>query len=379
MATHLPPANGDQAELKCKICAVPIQHFNLGVQICRADAAFWRRCVNENLKFVCANDGRCELNKSSRKCKACRMRMIQRLGARLTNQNGTKSEQSNGRSLKSRSQSPQRVTCSTTHPSPPSSILDSLLEGYEQVLDAQRVLFVAAHPELGFAEQFIMPKESRIIEMHTKCLPLWSAMCIERYGPFRELPSGQKVQTIKSAYQEIVVLVQSELTARFFPQLEDRRIMISNGYFAVMDMERWPAFVEGNVSVERMPEIRQAAEVMFERMFKNVRKFKQLRMRKVDAVVLILFSVFKAAERLNFLTPPMAELKELVLAEWSENVRRHWGEAEGSLQITRIMTFLVDCDTLATALQNSTLVNHIQFPTEHTCCTEQYIEKLSLN
>jgi hypothetical protein len=58
-----------------------------------------------------------------------------------------------------------------------------------------------------------------------------------------------------NSYHEIGILNRNYLTSQHFPKLDDRRLMISNGYYALLDHELWPAFVAETVSVERQPEI----------------------------------------------------------------------------------------------------------------------------
>ncbi|KAI6237802.1 Nuclear receptor [Aphelenchoides besseyi] len=331
--------------VECKICQTQIEHFNLGVQICRACSQFWRRAVNENLQFVCRNNEKCDVANTKFKCKFCRFKMIEKLGARFTNQNASKSNQSNGKVTNSISSSFVDVTSMPTQNSPTGSHLESLVQGYEQVLAGQRALFVAEYPEFGFSDnQFIMPKELKIMKMNKSTVPLWHAMFVDRLGPYNELSSKQKINVVASSIHDLTLLNQAWLTAKHFPDLSDRRVMISNGYYVLMDILVWPEFVEDNISPEKMPEIQRAAEVMFEKTLKNVRKFKLLNVRKVDVVVLILLSICKHLERSNCMTDQIESFKEEVLAEWSLSLRNEFGANEGSRQMGRIIAYHIDSD-----------------------------------
>lgn len=59
------------------------------------------------------------------------------------------------------------------------------------------------------------------------------------------------------SFHEIGILNRNYLTSKHFPKMNDNRLMISNGYYALLDHDLWPVFVEETVSVEKQPEIKK--------------------------------------------------------------------------------------------------------------------------
>jgi hypothetical protein len=76
--------------------------------------------------------------------------------------------------------------------------------------------------------------------------------------------------------------------------------MVTNGYFLKMDIALLAEFMEGYMSVEKMTELAKGAmSLIINKILKNCRKFKVLKMRKEDAVVLWFLSAYKHGKCLN--------------------------------------------------------------------------------
>ncbi|KAI6190409.1 Nuclear receptor domain-containing protein [Aphelenchoides bicaudatus] len=362
---------------ECQICFCPIQHYNLGAPICRSEAAFFRRTIKENLQYICRTNGNCAQQSTKFKCKSCRFEMCKKLGAHLNNA-------SNNGSSHAVQQSKEPDSTQTTNGNCPSSstkypLIQSLINGFDRVIEGQRTLFVVNHPEMGFGEQYIMPKEVRIVEMQTKNVPLWFAMFVDCFGPFNLIGHHHMVEVTMKTFHETNLLSRNYLTSKYFSDFGDNRLMISNGYYGVLDFELWPQFVKETVSVEKQPEIRLAAEKLFSKMLKNVTEYKRLGIRKEDTVVLMLLAIYKTAERLNYFNKDMEQFRESLLTEWSQNLRHEFGEDEGNKQMSRIMAYSVECDNHVIDLENDLIIGKLRWPNESGCCVQQYIEKLSLS
>lgn len=65
-------------------------------------------------------------------------------------------------------------------------------------------------------------------------------------------------------FHETNLLSRNYLTSKHFPDMHENRVMVSNGYFATLDMELWPQFVKDTVSAEKQPEIKQYVNVLID-------------------------------------------------------------------------------------------------------------------
>ncbi|KAI6174881.1 hypothetical protein M3Y97_00970600 [Aphelenchoides bicaudatus] len=78
----MPPRAVATAEpLRCKICGENADGQHFGADACRACAAFYRRTVARNLKYVCRFNNQCEISQSYRcMCRSCRLTKCEAVG-----------------------------------------------------------------------------------------------------------------------------------------------------------------------------------------------------------------------------------------------------------------------------------------------------------
>lgn len=105
------------------------------------------------------------------------------------------------------------------------------------------------------------------------------------------------MKIVREFYHDISNFHRAYLTSVSFPDLDDDRIMVTNGYFLKLDIALLAEFMQGYMSVEKMTELSKGAmSMIINKILKNCRKFKMLKMRKEDAVILWFLSAYKHGE-----------------------------------------------------------------------------------
>jgi hypothetical protein len=154
-----------------------------------------------------------------------------------------------------------------------------------------------------------MPKMVGLARMQQNSISPMFQMFNVHYGPFGKLTSTEKVKVISQAYHDISNFHRAYLTSCVFPDLNDIRVMVTNGYFLKMDLSLLQEFMEGYMCDEKVAELakypfcfiaslidylcRATMSMLTYKILKNCRKFKQLRIRKEDTVVLLFLSIYK--------------------------------------------------------------------------------------
>jgi hypothetical protein len=99
--------------------------------------------------------------------------------------------------------------------------------------------------------------------------------------------------------------------------------MVTNGYFLLMDLSLLPEFMKGFMSQEKMTELAKSAMgAIVNKILKNCRKFKVLKMRKEDTVVLLFLSIYKHVERLELMNKEITDYRESLIFEWTSNLNK---------------------------------------------------------
>ncbi|KAI6230043.1 NR LBD domain-containing protein [Aphelenchoides fujianensis] len=362
-------------KMKCLVCTADMSHFNLGVRCCRACSSFFRRTCTERLRYVCQASGNCnvELAETRTKCKACRLEKCLQIGL-------TEASLKNRRVYKGRtcmSESPPSCV-STTVDRKPAKLLQ-IVRGYDEFLNGQRALFAAAHPELGSSDKYCMPKMVSLAAMQQKSIPLLFQMLSKSYGQLTQLNSNQKINLIKASYQDLSNLHRCFLTSVMFPELDDTRIGVTNGYFLHLDMSLLREFMDGYMNEEKVSELaKQTMGLIVRKILRNCHRFKVLKIRKEDVAVLWFLSVFKHAERLELTNEETVAFKEEVVREWANDLTRIFGEAEGPLHLARVLSFHIESDMLAEEMDNIQILAKVRWPNENNGDVEEFLAELSL-
>ncbi|KAI6189445.1 Nuclear hormone receptor family member nhr-28 [Aphelenchoides bicaudatus] len=368
-----------QEQMRCLVCGGQMAHYNLGAKICRACASFYRRTITEKLRYICQADGRCnvEMTDLRAKCKACRFEKCQQIG--LTEAALNSRRTNTGRRLISDSPPSCPLVNTTCSGKPTNSRLSELVKGYDAFLNSQRSLFVVVHPDLGFSDKFCMPKMVGLHKMQQNSVSLLFQY-FNFFGPLAKLPSNQRIKVISQAYHDISNFHRAYLTSVSFPDLDDDRVMVTNGYFLKMDLSLLSEFMDGYMSAEKLSAMEGGAMgSIMNKILKNCRKFKALKMRKEDAVVLWFLSAYKHAERLDLVNEEITEYKESLVTEWANDLCRMYGAHEGGTQLARILAFNIESDTLAEEMTNLQILSKVSFPNESSGEIEEFIDELSLN
>ncbi|KAI6199003.1 hypothetical protein M3Y96_00580500 [Aphelenchoides besseyi] len=228
---------------------------------------------------------------------------------------------------------------------------DALVRGFDELLEAQRTLIVNRHPELQISDhQMIRPKKKLIVEVHADTLPLILHYYNNYFGPFKKLGKLQK------SNQEFFFFMKCYLTKRFFPNIEDKRVMNANGYYTNNDFNDVQWFFEGFVQPELVSKYVAVITPLMRRILPRVTKFKAFGFRKVDAIAMIFLNLWRYAEFKNLLTDEMSEYKEAILAEWMLSLRAAYGEAQMTQRFTQLMVFYYECDDAAAEIEKAQTV-----------------------
>ncbi|KAI6185608.1 Nuclear receptor domain-containing protein [Aphelenchoides besseyi] len=345
--------------MKCLVCTGDLSHLNLGVKICRACSSFYRRTVTERLRYVCQTTGNCnlEIPETRTKCKACRFEKCQRIGL-------NESSLRNRRVYKGRHHSSESLpSLNYTSNQPTNLTFNDLVCGYDEFLDAEHSLFLAAHPNLQTKEKYCMPKMVGLAKMQQKSIPLLFTMFDKHYGPFAKLESKQKVDLLKSAYHDISNFHRAYLTSVMFPELDDNRIGVTNGYFLEMNISLIHEFMEGYMAEEKVCELaKHAMGLLMRKILRNCRRFKTLRI----------------PERLEIVNDEITQYKEQLVREWTNDLIHKFGEMQGAQHLTRVMSFNLESDMLAEEVANIQILAKVRWPNENNGDIEEFLEELSL-
>ncbi|KAI6237803.1 Steroid hormone receptor ERR2 isoform X3 [Aphelenchoides besseyi] len=361
--------------MKCLVCTSNLSHLNLGVKVCRACSSFYRRSIKERLRYVCQTSGNCnvEILDNRTKCKACRFEKCLRIGL---NESALK----NRRVYKGRhhsSESPPSLNFTSNKQT--NSTLNDLVCGYDEFLGSQHSLFLAAHPDLKTNEKYCMPKMLGLAKMQQQSIPLLFTMFNKHYGPFAKLESKQKVDLLKSAYHDISNFHRAYLTSMMFPELDDNRIGVTNGYFLEMNISLIHEFMEGYMAEEKVCELaKHAMGLLTRKILRNCRRYKTLKIRKEDACCLWFLSVYKHAERLEIVNDEITQYKEQLVREWTNDLIHKFGEMPGAQHLTRVMSFNLESDMLAEEMANIQILAKVRWPNENNGDIEEFLDELSL-
>ncbi|KAI6224495.1 Nuclear receptor [Aphelenchoides fujianensis] len=278
---------------ECVVCGTATEFFHLKAKICRACASFMRRSINESIEYTCAFSGKCKIDSTRHNCRKCRWERCRAAGAQLQVSVlpvPPKEEPLLCLSLQPRS---SRVV--------PLLKLEHLMRGYDEFLAAQRALIVDLHPELaGIDQQLLRVKKSFLASMEQKSLPFLLRFYNDHCGPFSKLGKQQKIDLVMKSYLEFGIFHKAFLTSRFFPQVDDERLAIFNGYFGMFDFGRHGAevcqphwFFEGFVEDEKIDTYVSVITPMMSRLYRQVKRFKAQGFRQFDVCVVLFLMVCK--------------------------------------------------------------------------------------
>ncbi|KAI6171110.1 Nuclear receptor domain-containing protein [Aphelenchoides bicaudatus] len=290
----------------CGVCGEKTRFCYLKAQLCRACAAFYRRAVTEGIKYDCPMEEKCKLE----------------------------------------------------------SMLDVLSIGYDWFLDKQKQRHVERHPKVDFTNGKLKLVKNRKLglQMESDCLPFMFSMFDEYYGAFAGLSRTQKLSLTAHVAYEMAHLNMAYLTSKHFPQIEDSRMAITNGYYVEVIQVDIAGYVYGLFMNKELEQFINIYQPLSRRRYRNLQRFKQLGLGKADAVCMIFLTMCRQIEYLGYLSPEVLQMREQLLREWFELVKQRVGPKNANLQFGRIFHYYLECNNLCNdfaktltvlALQNS--------------------------
>ncbi|CAD5222671.1 unnamed protein product [Bursaphelenchus okinawaensis] len=346
----------------CAVCGQPSNGYHFRVQSCRACASFFRRSVAEKRAYECRRNNNCEVKGRMRNvCRACRFRTCVECGMQkddVTNEVNSDSPP-NG--------TYQTITTIIAPPVDPTlpfevkyPTLHRLINGYEIFLNAQKTILNAKYgDEIRDGKMKLITKKEQL-NIERACLHLLYNMFDGYYDPIKSLVQQHKLTLIETFWRQSGIIHRSYLTSLQYPELDDTRMVMFPSLY--MDKNRMNEYLATDVPQNHMEDYIKLRAPIMDRIFRVVRKVKELKLSVGDTVTLICTSLWSDAERLNLTNPEISAHQKTVMNEWSSSLQEVFGPIETSVRIAKLMCLLVDMNHITNALKEERMLTRIFCP-----------------
>uniref|UniRef100_A0A1I7YY10 Nuclear receptor domain-containing protein n=1 Tax=Steinernema glaseri TaxID=37863 RepID=A0A1I7YY10_9BILA len=262
----------------CLVCSESSDGLHFGIYACRACAAFFRRSVLQQRKYVCRRDGNCPIGNDARNmCRSCRFKKCIKLGMstkkctkdppHLVNILAEQPQPSTSKRSPAENEPidlslagmvprlpkpPVSTTVSvisSSFPPPDTPFLDQMLRGYEVLVTRRRTIhrstnvFGNKHPVKLFDPNIVgmVPGDNDIslasVRVETSLLV---DMLNDFFFPFSSFSEREKIYMFREFLGHYLTLDPIYYTSVIFPEKGDKRFYITEQrYFNVDCMEHF--------------------------------------------------------------------------------------------------------------------------------------------
>ncbi|KAI6240347.1 Nuclear receptor subfamily 2 group F member 6, protein [Aphelenchoides fujianensis] len=329
----------------CLVCGGKTRHYHLETNCCGPCASFYRRTIRERLVYTCDDAGRCEIGQKNQRlaCRACRLKRLEQLGARLPSQ---KSADSPPAVPEVRMAKPAAKQNGASGPRLP--ILDRLLRGFDHFLTTQRSVLAITHPEVSSSPNKLitMPKLENL-DLKAKLAVFILEFYNSSFGPFSKLTKAQQQKVAGNAYLGFDLLEKGWLTSLVADQMDEWSMVVFNGVFVNMNPKYVDYYYRGYIPEELFDDYLSHSLPILKKMLKNVHRFAELKCRKVDAVAMMMLNLWIKIEYADAMTPELLEYKEAMLKEWSTSLAAEYGAEQATHRLAQLMAFFYEVMNVA--------------------------------
>ncbi|KAK0405826.1 hypothetical protein QR680_018218 [Steinernema hermaphroditum] len=260
----------------CLVCSEASDGLHFGIYACRACAAFFRRSVLQQRKYVCRRDDNCPIGNDARNmCRSCRFKKCIKLGMstkkctkdppHLINILAEQPQPSTSKGSPSDSEPmdlslagmvprlpkpPVSTTISvisSSFPPPITPFIDQMLKGYENLIARRRIIhrstdnFGNKHPVKLYDPNIMgmVPGDNDISLASVRVeISLLVDMLNDYFFPFSSFTEREKIYMFREFLGHYLTLDPIYNTAVMFPERGDKRVYITEQrYFNVDCME----------------------------------------------------------------------------------------------------------------------------------------------
>ncbi|KAI1709221.1 zinc finger, c4 type (two domains) domain-containing protein [Ditylenchus destructor] len=423
------------AILKCRICddAADGQHF--GVDACRACAAFFRRTVARDMKYICSFENNCEISKVYRSmCRSCRLQKCLQSGMK---RESVKISRTSVPDANSRQDIPcmsdiaarrtdkvylaangiskfhVELQIAITHDLPNegmhaelvgfsegihkcpivTALLDRYRAGFLNFTNGQRSLYSVKSASTIFAEiKYKRLMHAEYLSMNRGSAFLLHTMCINYFEPFNILPQDKKVEILKKYWPIFTFLHRAYLTVTVLgPYVkkasQDGNDTSNNGRTHVFDkyISHYGYYTDKNQTRELFEAMNldrddcekgvRFCEALLDINLCLIDQFYELNPSEMEFVAMVAIFFWNTVDHLQLLNADMRRRRDTVFQELNSILTESLGTVNGSIRLGRIICFMHKLAAKISEMYESVTVVKIFLPQLQDMWDEEIVPK----